>query len=73
MKTSIRNIEFISKCDSSKSEAYAYTSVKMFITVVCVLFLIRLRHGFRQINFPCGLLFWLKIRIFSLSIFLLKR
>ena len=44
----------------------------MFITVVCVLFLIRLRHGFRQINFQCGLLFWVKIRIFSLSIFRLK-
>ena len=44
----------------------------MFITVDCVLFLIRLRHGFRQINFPYELLFWVKIRIFSLSIFRLK-
>ena len=38
-------------------------NVYEIMTVVCVLFLIRLRHGFRQINFPRRLLFWVKIRI----------
>ena len=45
MLTSIRKVEFMQRCESS---------LVMFITVVCVLFLIKIFQRFGMIFFFCG-------------------